>query len=97
MRQEMIDLKTQVKTAEDRAEKAEEAARNAEAGQGRAVETVRTHTSHQARIPTPRFTKGMTLEKFRSHVSAWQKMKAAAKEQEAVSYTHLTLPTICSV
>ena len=84
MRQDMIDLKTQVKTAEDRAEKAEEAARNAEAGQGRAVETVRTHTSHQARIPTPRFTKGMTLEKFRSHVSAWQKMKAAAKEQEGL-------------
>ena len=32
MRQEVLDLKTQGKTAEDRAEKAEEVARNAEAG-----------------------------------------------------------------
>ena len=34
MRQEMLDLKTKVKTAEDRVEKAEEVARNAEAGRG---------------------------------------------------------------
>jgi len=43
MRKEMIDLKTQVKTAEDRAEKAEEAARNAEAGRARCRDSPHPH------------------------------------------------------
>ena len=69
--QEMKDLKTQVNTAEDRAEEVVKKAEG-EAGRG-TVKTVHTHSSHQAKVLAPRFTKGMTLVSPKSQVSAWYK------------------------
>eukprot|EP00969_Alexandrium_andersonii_P273389 12083788-Alexandrium_andersonii.AAC.1 len=46
-----------------------------------------------------RFSRGELAARvsLRSGAACWAPDPAAAGEQAAVSYTHLTLPTICSV
>ena len=72
-RQEMKDLKTRVNTAEDRLEEVAKKA-GGEAGRG-TVKTAHIHSSHQAKVLAPRFTRVMTLVSPKSQVSAWHKIK----------------------
>ena len=86
-RQKMKDLKTQVNTAEDRSEEVAKKA-GVEAVRG-TVKTAHTHTSHQAKVLAPRFTKGMTLVSHKSQVSALHKMKVVPEAESLPRYMEL--------